>query len=227
VAKEHADRAAELLRLVGLEGRATHLPAELSGGERQRVAIARALSSNPRVVLLDEPVTSLDISVRGHVINLLTRKARESDLTYVVVSHDLTAIFHLADHVYVMYEGIVVEEGRTESIIAEPLHPYTRSLVAAVENPLHSTDVDSTARPPAGACPYMHRCPEARSDCLEMPPLHRTSDERLVRCVLYRGDDGDERRPAVPVGAHTPFPTAPIQLEPSRAASTERGPHGD
>ena len=200
--EERKDLAAHLLESVDLS--TTHLskfPHQLSGGERQRVAVARALSSNPRVVLLDEPVTSLDISVRGHVINLLKRKAREANLTYAVVSHDLTAIFHLTDYMYVMYEGIVVEEGSTETVIGDPLHPYTQSLVAAVENPLHTTDTDNTTLPPIGACPFMHRCPVSREECRDLPPLHRTAEDHVVRCVLYLGERAGEERPATPVVA--------------------------
>ncbi len=217
--------AARLLESVDLSS--NHLskfPHQLSGGERQRVAIARALSSTPRVVLLDEPVTSLDISVRGHVINLLKRKAQEEHLTYVVVSHDLTAIFHLTDYLYVMYEGIVVEEGDTETVIAEPQHPYTQSLVAAVENPLHTLDVDSTARAPEGACPYMHRCPLARDECRERPPLYRTREDHGVRCVLYAGGEEQPSRRVVPVGAESLFDPAPLGPEPSRA-TPDQGEH--
>ncbi|WP_219415336.1 ABC transporter ATP-binding protein [Pseudonocardia nigra] len=129
--------AAELLTSVELPASyIDKFPHELSGGERQRVAIARALSPDPRLVLLDEPVTSLDISVRGHIINLLNDKARSAGLTYVVVSHDLTAIFHLTERLFVMRHGLVVESGPTVDVIDNPLHPYTRTLVAAVDDPL-------------------------------------------------------------------------------------------
>lgn len=115
---------------------ADRFPHELSGGQRQRVAIARALSCRPKVVLLDEPVTALDISIRGAIVNLLNQKAAAGEVTYAVVSHDLTAIFHLTDYLYVMRRGLVVEEGPTAEIIAAPAHPYTQRLVAAIGDPL-------------------------------------------------------------------------------------------
>lgn len=130
----------ELLASVELPvGYADRYPHQLSGGERQRVAIARALSCRPAAVLLDEPVTSLDVSIRGHVINLLNERAREAALTYVVVSHDLTAIYHLTEYLYVMRHGVVVEHGPTADVIAGPRHPYTARLVAALDDPLLHT----------------------------------------------------------------------------------------
>lgn len=184
---QRKDLAAELLASVDLpRHHLTRFPHQLSGGERQRVAVARALSSKPSVILLDEPVTSLDISVRGYVINMLMRKARDEAVTYVVVSHDLAAIFHLTDYLYVMYEGVVVEEGPTIEVITGPLHPYTQALVAAVENPLASTDEERGVSAPPGACPYVHRCPYAEARCQALPQLSEVQADRLVRCVLHQ-----------------------------------------
>lgn len=115
---------------------ADRFPHELSGGQRQRVAIARALSCRPEVILLDEPVTALDISIRGTIINLLVDRANEGSVTYAVVSHDLTAIYHMTEYLYVMRRGVVVEEGPTAELIETPLHPYTRRLVDAIGDPL-------------------------------------------------------------------------------------------
>lgn len=115
---------------------AARYPHELSGGQKQRVAIARALGCQPQVVLLDEPVTALDISVRGAILNLLRARGTETDVTYVVVSHDLSAIFHLTEQLYVMRRGVVVESGPTVALVTDPVHPYTRRLVDAIGDPL-------------------------------------------------------------------------------------------
>ncbi|OUZ08507.1 hypothetical protein BHE97_12545 [Aeromicrobium sp. PE09-221] len=134
---ERVDHGETLLRSVDLPaGFISRYPHELSGGQKQRVAIARALGCGPEVVLLDEPVTALDISVRGAILNLLKRKATDSGVTYVVVSHDLSAIFHLTDYLYVMRRGIVVESGPTVQLVADPRHPYTRRLVDSIGDPL-------------------------------------------------------------------------------------------
>jgi oligopeptide/dipeptide ABC transporter ATP-binding protein len=171
-------------------------PHELSGGERQRVAIARALSSSPEVVVLDEPVTSLDVSVRGSIINLLLDRAE--GVTYVIVSHDLTIIHHLAASLYVMFKGLVVEQGPTAEILANPLHPYTQVLVASISNPLYQPPIDSDDAAPTSACPYLPRCPHAMDVCHELPQL--TGDEHAVRCRLYEGQTAAR----VAVRAHTP-----------------------
>lgn len=115
---------------------ASRYPHELSGGQKQRVAIARALGCKPEVVLLDEPVTALDISIRGNIINLLSEKAELDRVTYAVVSHDLTAIYHLTDYLYVMRRGLVVEAGPTAEVVSAPLHRYTKRLVDAIGDPL-------------------------------------------------------------------------------------------
>lgn len=142
--------AASLLKRVDLPRDAMfRYPHQLSGGERQRVAIARALSSDPSVILLDEPVTSLDISLRGHIINLLNETARETGLTYAVVSHDLTAIYHLTDYLIIMRHGEVIEAGPTVDVIANPIHPYTRRLVVAVGDPRLAANVPEAIDDPA------------------------------------------------------------------------------
>jgi peptide/nickel transport system ATP-binding protein len=180
--KQRKALARELLRSMDLPGDyAARRPHQLSGGERQRVAIARALSSGPEVIILDEPVTALDVSVRGSIINLLLDK--REDVTYVVVSHDLTVIHHLADDLYVMFQGIVVEHGPTEEILEHPKHPYTQLLVASVADPLHVPPIDRDDVPPETACPYLHRCPEAMPVCISLPGP--TGTTHVVRCHLY------------------------------------------
>ena len=191
-AADGLDRAArralaeDLLSQVGLAPH--HLdsfPHQLSGGERQRVAIARALSSRPKVVLLDEPVTSLDVSVRAQMLNLLSDRASALGVTYVVISHDLTAIYYLTDYLYIVYRGIVVEEGPTVEVIDHPRHPYTRLLVASVGDPLYDagTGAEDTEAP-EGACPYLPRCPVAIAECETCPPSFAPPGAHPTRCWL-------------------------------------------
>jgi oligopeptide/dipeptide ABC transporter ATP-binding protein len=180
------ERAMQLLAEVDLPGSfASRLPHQLSGGERQRVAIARALSSKPQVILLDEPVTALDVSVRGAIINLLADRA--DSMTYVIVSHDLTIIAHLTQDLIIMYQGFVVESGPTDDVLARPLHPYTAALIASVDNPLYESGNDSDVPAPEGACPFINRCPFAFEPCVAMPPV--TGDVHRVRCHLDRRGD--------------------------------------
>lgn len=185
--RQRRSRAAELLTIVGLPGSyANRYPHQLSGGERQRVAIARALSSRPKVVLLDEPVTSLDVSIRAQIMNLLAARAAEMGVTYVVISHDLTAIYYLTDYLYIVYRGLVVEEGPTEEIIANPLHPYTRTLVASVGDPMFDSGmVAEDAEAASGACPYRPRCPMAMERCAVCPPASVGPTAHPVRCWLH------------------------------------------
>ncbi|MCU1504419.1 MAG: peptide transporter ATPase [Ilumatobacteraceae bacterium] len=201
--RSRRELAARLLHEVDLPERfADRLPHQLSGGERQRVAIARAVSSSPQLVLLDEPVTSLDVSVRGAIINLLADRGAE--LTYAVVSHDLTVIAHLTDELLIMYQGFVVERGPTDAILDAPRHPYSQALVAAVHDPLHDTGYDSDVPAGAGACPFINRCPFAMEQCVVMPdPVGQIHQ---VRCHLYSPDDGeDTTRGAPPLGSSDPI----------------------
>lgn len=182
--------AAELLESVELpRAYATRFPHELSGGERQRIAVARALASTPEVVLLDEPVTSLDVSIRGHVLNLLRERAHDLGVTYVVVSHDLTATYHLTDYLYIMYQGVVVEKGPTVEVIDAPLHPYTRLLVSSIGDPLYQPEREADADPRSGACAYLPRCEHAMDTCREFPPLFEPAPAREVRCYLHDGEE--------------------------------------
>ena len=172
---EEANRVAELLRRVGLRpGSAGRWPHEFSGGQRQRIAIARALASNPRLIIGDEPVSALDVSVQAQVINLLRDLIRDLRLTFVLVSHDLGVVRHVADRVAVMYLGRIVEEGPAEDVLGAPRHPYTRALVAAMpgaqtKTPPLEGDVPSPIAPPAG-CRFHTRCAFAVERCRAETP---------------------------------------------------------
>jgi dipeptide transport system ATP-binding protein len=179
--------ARNLLDEVGLSAEyADRRPHQISGGEAQRVAIARALSCDPDVVLLDEPVTSLDVSVRGRVLEVLADRGESRGIAYVVVSHDVTAISWLTDYMYVMYRGLIVEDGPTGELLARPLHPYTQLLVRAgmgaeAERGQAAARPRPAVGPAAGGCPFQARCPLVVERCRERPDLSRNST-RGVRC---------------------------------------------
>ncbi|WP_134323842.1 ABC transporter ATP-binding protein [Cumulibacter soli] len=185
---QQMELARRLIRSVDLpEAYLARRPGGMSGGECQRVCIARAMSSEPEVIVLDEPVTSLDASLRGLVLNLLRDTAREHDANFIVVSHDVTPIYFLTTYLYVLYQGRVVEEGATQDIVSSPAHPYTKQLIAAVHHPLQdSGDEDPSARVSSG-CPFVARCPDVIDPCREMAPaLTRTpSGTQKVRCHVY------------------------------------------
>ena len=172
---EESGRVAELLRRVGLRPEnAGRWPHEFSGGQRQRIAIARALASNPRLIIGDEPVSALDVSVQAQVINLLRDLIRDLRLTFVLVSHDLGVVRHVADRVAVMYLGRIVEEGPAEEVLGAPRHPYTRALVAAMpgaqtKTPPLEGDVPSPIAPPSG-CRFHTRCAFAAERCRAETP---------------------------------------------------------
>ena len=189
---DRRERVSELLRLVGLE--AAHLrryPFEFSGGQRQRVAIARALASGPRLIVADEPVSALDVSIRSQVVNLLQDLQDRFGVAYLFISHDLAVVRHIAHRIAVMYLGRLVELADRDALFDAPHHPYTQALLSAVPAPdperkrariiLHG-DVPSPVRVPTG-CHFHPRCPIAQPVCREsVPSLRTVADGRSVAC---------------------------------------------
>jgi oligopeptide/dipeptide ABC transporter ATP-binding protein len=183
---ERDARTRELLDAVGLgekEGRA--LPRELSGGQRQRAAVARALAAEPRILILDEAVSALDVSIQAQILNLLADLRREFRLTYVLISHDLAVVRQVADEVLVMYRGRAVEQGPVDTILRAPLHPYTQRLLESAPRPGMPL-VRRLARLEAGegGCLFRHRCPHAFERCVEEPELIAVERAHAARCWL-------------------------------------------
>jgi peptide/nickel transport system ATP-binding protein len=190
--QERTERVAEILSLVGLRPEyMRRFPHAFSGGQRQRIVIARALALNPRLVIADEPVSALDVSVQAQVLNLLLELQERLQLTYLFVAHDLSVVKHITDRVAVMYVGKIVEMASTEEIFNAPRHPYTAALLSAVpvpdprvrsqQTPL-SGDVPSPANPPSG-CYFHPRCPHVIDACrTETPVFEEISPQHFVSC---------------------------------------------
>ncbi len=195
--EEKRRRVRELLEIVGLD--ASHMrryPHEFSGGQRQRIGVARALALNPKLIICDEPVSALDVSIQSQVLNLLEELQEEFDLTYMFIAHDLSVIKHISDRVGVMYVGQIVELADKDEMFANPLHPYTEALLSAIPVPdpvlqkereriVLEGDVPSPSDPPPG-CRFHPRCLYAEDVCSqEIPEFVEAKEDHFVACHLY------------------------------------------
>jgi oligopeptide/dipeptide ABC transporter ATP-binding protein len=191
--KELNDRINNLLELVGLSKEmANRYPHEFSGGQRQRIGIARALALRPKVIVADEPVSALDVSVQAQILNLLIDLKKEFQLTYLFIAHNLDVVRYISDRIAVMYLGKIVEHGPCEQVYKQPLHPYTQALISAAPIPdphydrskriLLQGDLPSPANPPPG-CAFHTRCPVAQDRCrVEVPPLREITPGHFSAC---------------------------------------------
>jgi oligopeptide transport system ATP-binding protein len=190
--EERKERVAWLLGKVGLtKEQSSRYPHEFSGGQRQRIGIARALATNPKIVIADEPVSALDVSIQAQVVNLMQDLQEEFGLSYIFIAHDLSVVRHISNRIAVMYLGNIVEIGPAEKIYKNPMHPYSRALLSAVPRPDPDVkregrirlvgDVPNPIRKPSG-CSFHTRCPIAKPSCSDAIPPLEWKDERWVAC---------------------------------------------
>jgi oligopeptide/dipeptide ABC transporter ATP-binding protein len=208
---EVRSRVLEMLDDVGIaRDCAGHYPHEFSGGQRQRIAVARALALKPSLVVLDEPVSALDVSIRAQIMNLLKDLQEEYNLSYLVIAHNLATVRYMSHRLAIMYLGQIVEYGETEEIFKQPLHPYTRALISAsmltlpeegerrTQRIVLSGEMPSPLNPPTG-CRFHTRCPEAMDACSKQEPEMLRIGRQQVKChlAIYRPkSDGDKVKPA-------------------------------
>lgn len=193
--KKRQERVLELMREVGLDiQHMNRYPHEFSGGQRQRINVARALALNPKIIVCDEPVSALDVSIQAQVLNLFNRLQREHNLTYIFISHDLGVIKHVSDRIAIMYLGRVVELCEAAQIYENPMHPYTKALLSAIppESPFEKKErivLKGEIPSPIGeqiGCPLAGRCPNCMEQCTkEMPELKDIGNGHKVACFLY------------------------------------------
>lgn len=201
-AKERKAKIHEFLEIVGLSAyHANRYPHQFSGGQRQRIGIARALMTNPKLIIADEPVSALDVSIQAQVLNLMQDLQKEFNLTYIFIAHDLGVVRHISDRVGVMYLGKMVEVSESEDLYTNPLHPYTQALLSAVPVPdptfekkeiLLEGDMPSPANPPTG-CTFHTRCPFKMDICSQVvPQLVEMEEGHSVACHLYNEESDND-----------------------------------
>lgn len=193
--KEIDEIVVRLLREVGMDDyHARRYPHEFSGGQRQRIGIARALAVRPQLIIADEPVSALDVSIQSQVLNLMSRLKKEYNLTYIFIAHDLSVVEHISDRIGVMYLGNFVEEASKENLYKNPMHPYTQALLSAVPIPdptvkkeriILEGSIPSAINPPSG-CKFHTRCPKCMEICKrESPKKYQVGEDHFVYCHLY------------------------------------------